>query len=205
MKLWHSIIIYTLSVALLLLYKDELLEWLVTGQPHPLLIFLFALCLIIFPIIPYKIVIVALGLMYGPLLGAFLSWSAASIGSVFIYLWVRKYARNRGRTYLSRYKQLEKMAVMMERSPFLAIFLARLVPFFPQTLVNIYPAFLSIRTATYAIASALGKIPIMLVISYLGSNLLSSTANAILVIGLYAVFLGLVYAVYRLWLRERLV
>ncbi|MNI30176.1 SNARE associated Golgi protein [compost metagenome] len=94
---------------------------------------------------------------------------------------------------------------MMEKSPFLAIFLARLIPVFPQAIVNIYPAFLNIRLLTYTVASALGKIPAMLVYSFLGKNLFSNWQNSLIIIGIYMLFLFIVYLIYRLWLKNKLI
>lgn len=205
MKLWQTASIYVTTIFIFFIYKNEITDWMMNGQPSFFVIFLLALCFLLFPVVPFKVIIGMLGFMYGPFLGALISWFVALIGSVIMYLVVRTYFQKQGRAFLSKFHQVEKLQRMMEKSPFLAIFLARIVPVFPQSLVNIYPAFLNIRLLTYTVASALGKIPAMLVYSFLGNNLLSNWTNTLIIIGIYVLFLFIVYLIYRLWLKNKLV
>jgi uncharacterized membrane protein YdjX (TVP38/TMEM64 family) len=140
--------------------------------------------------------------MYGPLLGFLVSWSAASVASVMLYMLVRAGFQKRGRAYLAKFERMDKIAKLMEKHPFAIILAARLIPVLPQALVNVYPAFLSIRMPTYAIASALGKIPSILLFSYLGNQLFVNLHNALIVIGVYAVLLACSWIGYRIWTRR---
>lgn len=203
MKLWQTILLYIGIVALLFVYKNDITHWMTVSSPSLPLLFLVTLCFVLFPVLPFKIIIGTLGYMYGPLTGAIISWLAASVGSIIAYLLVRTYFHEKGRTYLAKYRRLEQLQTMIERSPFLAILLARLVPVFPQAIVNIYPAFLRIRLATYITASALGKIPAMLVYAFLGESIFTDLPQALKVIGIYVLFLLLTYSVYRLWLKDK--
>lgn len=205
MKLWQTLLIYAAAIICLLIYRQEITDWMMYSRPSYLTMFLLSLCFLLFPVLPFKIIIGMLGFIYGPLIGAAISWAAASTASVIVYLVVRIYFQKKGRAYLAKYKRLEKWTLLMEKNPFLVIFLARIIPVFPQAIVNIYPAFLSINLLTYTAASSLGKIPAMLVFSYLGKNIFSDLSNAFLVIGIYGAFLLLVYLIYRLWLKNRLV
>jgi uncharacterized membrane protein YdjX (TVP38/TMEM64 family) len=204
MKLWQTMIIYLTAIVTFFIFRNEITSWMLDSRPPIFVVFLVATCFILFPVLPFKIVIGSLGFMYGPLLGAFISWCAASIGSVIIYLLVRTYFHKQGRAYLSKFDKLEKLQQSMEKRPFLVIFLARLIPILPQAIVNIYPAFLNIRLLTYAVASALGKIPAMLVYAFLGSSIFSNMNSSLIVIGIYALFLTIIYLVYRWWLKALL-
>ncbi|GGD56668.1 TVP38/TMEM64 family protein [Paenibacillus nasutitermitis] len=205
MKFWQTLLIYLISALFLLVYRHEITDWMMYSRPPYPLMFLITLGFLLIPVVPFKIIIGLLGYLYGPLFGAVFSWAAASIASILVYWAVRFYFQKQGRSLLGKYKRLEKWSVMLEKNPFLTILLARLIPIFPQAIVNIYPAFLSIRFLTFATASTLGKIPAILVFSYLGKSMFTDLNTTLLVVGLYGIFLLLVYIVYRLWLKNRLV
>lgn len=202
MKLWLTVAVYAAAIAVLFAYKDEIADLLGQHRPAPLLAFALALCLVLFPVLPYKVVIGALGYMYGPLLGFLVSWSAATLASLLMYTLVRSNFRKQGRTFLAKFERMDKIAALMEKHPFAAILAARLIPVLPQAIVNVYPAFLSIRLPTYAIASALGKVPSILLFSYLGGQLFANTRNALIVICVYALLLAASWLGYRLWARK---
>ncbi|WP_028552108.1 TVP38/TMEM64 family protein [Paenibacillus sp. UNC451MF] len=203
MKKWYTIGMYLVLIIIVYVFKDEILHWMQFGDAPVLLIFVAALGFIIIPVIPYKIVIGMLGFMYGPLLGALISWTAASVASVIVFLVARYLFQKQGRAYLSKYEKLEKLQSAIEKNPFLTILLARLIPVIPQAVVNVIPAITSIPVVTFAVASALGKIPAMLLFAFIGSNLFAGTSKLVLSVGVYVLFLASVYVVYRVWLKKR--
>ncbi|MBA2937394.1 TVP38/TMEM64 family protein [Paenibacillus sp. CGMCC 1.16610] len=203
MKKWFTICMYLVLIITVYVFKDEILHWMQHGDAPLLLIFLAALGFIIVPVIPYKIVIGMLGFMYGPLMGALISWTAASIASVIVFWLARYLFQKQGRAYLSKYEKLEKLQAAIEKNPFLTILLARLIPVIPQAVVNVIPAITSVPVVTFAVASALGKIPAMLLFAFIGSNLFAGTSKLVLSVGVYILFLASVYIVYRVWLKKR--
>ncbi|MCM3274227.1 TVP38/TMEM64 family protein [Paenibacillus elgii] len=203
MKKWYTIGMYLVLILIVYVFKDEILHWMQYGDAPILLIFAAALGFIIVPVIPYKIVIGMLGFMYGPLLGALISWTAASVASVIVFCLARYLFQKQGRVYLSKYEKLEKLQAAIEKNPFLTILLARLIPVIPQAVVNVIPAITSIPVVTFAVASALGKIPAMLLFAFIGSNLFAGTSKLVLSAGVYILFLASVYVVYCVWLKKR--
>ncbi|WP_409345408.1 TVP38/TMEM64 family protein [Paenibacillus sp. MBLB4367] len=197
-----AILGYAVAAVVCFFYRSEIADWLQAGKAPPFLLFLIAVGFILFPVIPYKIVIGALGYLYGSLLGALISWLAASAGTVIVYLFVQYFFQKQGRAYLAKFGRLEKLQQTMERHPFWTIVFARMIPVLPQALVNMYSALLSIRLPTYAVASAIGKIPAMLVYAYIGQYLFSDTKKLLVAIGIYAVFLLATYVLYRRWIRS---
>lgn len=200
-KKWITLILYVAALSLILIYRHEL-QAIMQNVSLPIgtgfaLAFLFAF----FPVLPYKLVIGSLGFLYGPALGALAAWLAVSAASLLQYALVRRFFREQGRAFLNRFSGLEQAGKLMERRPFAVILAARLLPLLPQALVNLYPAFLNIRPLIYITASALGKIPAMLVFAFIGQNLFSDLPKTLAALGLYAVFLLAVYAVYRIRLR----
>lgn len=202
MKWWQAAIVYGIILAFIYINRASLSDWLIYGEAPLPLIAAAALALALFPAVPYKIVIGALGFKYGPLAGAMISWAAVSLASALVFLFVSRFYRKPGRAYLSRFRQAEQLGQLMERRPFLTIFIARLLPFLPQALVNIYPALLSIRLSTYIAASSLGKLPALLLFSYVGSQLANGWRQALLALIIYVLAGAIGYAMYRIWLRR---
>ncbi|NOU65422.1 TVP38/TMEM64 family protein [Paenibacillus sp. LMG 31461] len=203
MKKWYTICMYLVLILIVYIFKDEILHWMQYGDAPVLLIFMAALGFIIIPVIPYKIVIGMLGFMYGPLTGALISWTAASVASVIVFWLARYLFQKQGRAYLSKYEKVEKIQTAIEKNPFLTILLARLIPVIPQAVVNVVPAITSIPVVTFAVASTLGKIPAMLLFAFIGSNLFAGTSKLVFSVGVYVLFLASVYIVYRVWLKKR--
>ncbi|MDO3410819.1 VTT domain-containing protein [Saccharibacillus sp. CPCC 101409] len=202
MKKGLTLALYTAALLLIFLYRHEL-QTLLTSVSLPAgtgfaLGFLFAF----FPVLPYKLVIGSLGFLYGPALGALLAWLSVTAASALQYTLVRYFFREQGRTFLNRFRGLDRAGLLMERHPFAVILAARLVPLLPQALVNLYPAFLNIRPAVYFAASALGKIPAMLAFAFIGRSLFTDLPKTLAALGVYGGFLLVVYAVYRIWLRR---
>lgn len=203
MKKWYTGLTYVAMLLIFFLYKDEILFWMQNGNAPLYVVFLIAMGFIIIPVVPYKVIIGLLGFVYGPWIGALISWSAASVASVLIFLMARTFFQNQARAFLSKFNRLEKLHERIERNPFMTILFARLMPFIPQAVVNIYPAVLSIRLLPFATASAIGKIPAMLLFAFIGSSLTSDTRSLLLSIGVYVLFLLITFLIYRIWKQKK--
>jgi uncharacterized membrane protein YdjX (TVP38/TMEM64 family) len=202
MKSWQAIILYIIFMITVFIYNKEILSWVQESHLSVLTLIVIAFGFAVFPVIPYKIIIGLLGFMYGPLIGALISLVGAWLASMTVYLGVRYYFQKQGRNYISRSRWLEKLTQIFERNPFIALLFLRIIPFIPQTVVNVYAAATSVRFLTYASASVLGKLPGMLVYAFIGRNLLSDRNSLLMAVGVYALFLGFIYAIYRLWIKE---
>jgi len=201
-KIVRAAFIYGALALILLYYRNDVTDWLQHGHAPLWLLFGAATLLAFIPVLPYKLVIGSLGIIYGPLTGAFLSWLASLLASIVLFALIRRYFQEQGRAYLSRFQQVERLSVLMERHPFVAIFMAKLVPLVPSMLVIIYPALLKVRLSTFVIASGLGKIPVMLAFAFLGHELLNDWQSSLLILGAHSSLILLVALLYRWWDRR---
>ncbi|BBH22844.1 hypothetical protein Back11_41890 [Paenibacillus baekrokdamisoli] len=202
MKRWLVILIYIVMIAVVWVNKDGLLDWMRHGEIPMYLAVLVVAGLAFFPIVPFSIVIGIMGFLYGPVTGALLSWLAAWGAGMAMYGLFRYAFRKQGRALLSRYKTLDRWTDMVEAHPFRFVLAARLMPVMPQYIVNCYAAITGIRFPVYALATALGKLPAMFVLAFIGRNILSDTRSLILMLGVYALFLLLVYVAFRFWKKK---
>ncbi|GAB6929812.1 hypothetical protein JCM10914A_37950 [Paenibacillus sp. JCM 10914] len=169
MKKWTLPALYVLMLGIGFINRHDLIRWLESEPPLSLIIILATL-LALFPIAPFRVVIAILGFAYGTLWAAAIAWLSTTAAAVIIYVVVRTIYREPGGRLLERYSALQGFTTMVERHPFPAMVLARLMPVVPQMAVNIYAGVASIPFWTYTIASALGKSPGILLYAWLGSG-----------------------------------
>ncbi|RAR45337.1 TVP38/TMEM64 family protein [Paenibacillus sp. MDMC362] len=169
MKRWIIPAIYSTALVLAFAYRREIIDWL-GGNPPLYLMILLAALLALFPVAPYKVIIAILGYAYGTLWAAAISWFGTTIAAVILYAAIRSLYQEPGRRLLGKYEALHRFTSLVEKRPFLSILLARLLPIIPQMAVNIYAGVASIPFWTYTIASAIGKIPAILLYAWLGSG-----------------------------------
>ncbi|MBD3921300.1 VTT domain-containing protein [Paenibacillus sp. PR3] len=200
---WWVVLGYALLVGVLLTQRSAIMDWLERGEAPIGWLFVVAVVLAFVPVVPYKLVIGTLGILYGPLTGAAMSWAATTIASVVIFGLVRSFGQRQGRAYLARNRHTDRLSRLMERKPFLSIALVRLLAVFPSLLVNVYAALLSIRFSTFILATAIGKIPAMLTFAFLGHELLHDWRTALGTALVYAAFIILLLIIYRRWERRQ--
>jgi uncharacterized membrane protein YdjX (TVP38/TMEM64 family) len=109
------------------------------------------------------------GILFGTLVGAGASCLAATTGATIIFL-VAKSAC--GETLIRRAGPLAgKLAEGFRSDAFSYLLFLRLVPAFPFFLVNLVPALVGVRLATFLAATAIGIIPATFAFTFLGSGL----------------------------------
>ncbi|QHT60801.1 TVP38/TMEM64 family protein [Paenibacillus lycopersici] len=182
--------------------RSELLDWIRSGGVSPALLLLLVTGLACVPIIPFGVVIGAMGYLFGPLTGALISLTGAWLAALIMYALFRYVLQDRARTLLRRFAVTERWTALVERRPFRSILLARLLPVVPQLAVNAYAAAVNIPFPVYAMASLLGKIPGMLVFAFIGGQIAGDRNALLAAAGVYAGFLLSVYVGNRLWKRS---
>ena len=109
------------------------------------------------------------GFFFGPVIGTVIVVCGATIGSLGIFLAVQMGIGE------SLTKGAETWVVRMrtgfQKNAFSYLLMLRLIPLFPFALVNIVPALLGVRPATYIVATFIGIIPGSFVYVLLGNGL----------------------------------
>jgi uncharacterized membrane protein YdjX (TVP38/TMEM64 family) len=109
------------------------------------------------------------GFLFGRWLGTALIVSAATLGATLVFLAARYLFADWARSKLGSIGQ--KINEGFSENAFSYMLFLRLVPAFPFFLVNLAPAFTSIRLSTYVLATAIGIIPGSFVFANLGGTL----------------------------------
>lgn len=111
----------------------------------------------------------AMGFLFGRWIGTGVILVAATAGATLVFLAARYLFANAARQKLGG--RLRELSDGFARDGFNYLLFLRLVPLFPFWLVNLAPAFTSIRITTYVVATAIGIIPGAFVFANLGQSL----------------------------------
>ena len=159
-----------LNLETLKLHRTELLDY--TEQHYALMLLL---CGLIYAAatalsIPGAVLLsLTVGFLFGRWVGALVIVLAATLGATLVFLAARYlFAETAQRRAGGLAK---KMLEGFKENAFSYLLFLRLVPLFPFWLVNLAPAFTSIKLRTYVTATALGIIPGSFVFANLGQSL----------------------------------
>lgn len=130
----------------------------------------------IIPILPLGVIIGVNVLAYGSLFGFVLSYIATICGCMLSFYLFRKYIKNRFEK-LFKNKKKSYVIKLMERVSnidFNALTIILAMPFTPSFLINIAAGLSSIKVKKYFIALLIGKISIIFFWGYVGTSILES-------------------------------
>ena len=112
-----------------------------------------------------------IGFLFGRWAGTLIVVSAATVGATILFLAARYLFAEAARKRMGDVG--EKINAGFTENAFPYLLFLRLVPLFPFFLVNLAPAFTTIRVSTYVVATAVGIIPGTFVFVNLGQALVS--------------------------------
>jgi uncharacterized membrane protein YdjX (TVP38/TMEM64 family) len=159
-----------ISFESLKIHREKLLHW--TNQHYFLTVSIYILFYIISVAISIPGAVfftLAGGFLFGVWLGALYVVIGATIGAMILFLAVRIALSDWVAKKSGRF--LQQMEQGFRENAFYYLLTLRLIPLFPFWLVNVIPALVGVRLATFVIATALGIIPGALVYASLGNGL----------------------------------
>lgn len=191
MRKWPAVAAYIIIFIAALANQEELASWFNHRPSIPAMLGMTTL-LALFPVVPYKLVVGAAGFMYGAWWGAVICLVGSTVAGIIVYAVVAYGYREQARRWLSRYKTLDRYTRFVDKHPFESIVIWRIIPLLPQMAVNIYAGVSKITFTTFVIGSLIGKLPGILVYSYLGGTLVNNPLLSLAVLAGYLLFTGVV-------------
>ncbi|MEK6938924.1 MAG: TVP38/TMEM64 family protein [Nanoarchaeota archaeon] len=157
------------------------------GAIAPLfLIFLQAIQNIL-PLLPHEVTAVAAGFIFGPILGAIYTLIGAFLGSAAVFVIARKYGKSLAE-HLFNKKEMVHFHLFFKQNKAWTIFIARLIPLFPNDLVSFAAGLTDIKFFWFNIASTAGFIFEVVILTYFGSELSTGlTATPIIIISIFVI------------------
>lgn len=111
------------------------------------------------------------GLLYGPWWGSLVVLVGATVGATGAFALGRSLLREQAQRRIAGWPRFHALDAAVGRDGFRVVLLVRLSPLFPFNLVNYAFGLTSVRLGTYALASAIGMSPAILLITGVGAGL----------------------------------
>lgn len=189
------IVLYTSPFLRKILFDPSQLNLYVValGVAAPLVIIFLQALQNIISIFSSEVVSVLAGFLFGPFWGFIYSFVGATLGSVAVFLLSRKYGKELA-VKLFHKKDLVHYYKLHQQGEFWAVFLIRVAPLFPNELVSFGAGMTNIKFSRFLIASSLGFVTEMLILTYFGAELSKGMISTKLVlIGIILMaFIGIV-------------
>lgn len=147
--------------------KELVLYWFSqSGSFSIILSILFNIVISVFGVIPSVFLTASNITFFGFETGMFISYIGECVGASISFLLYRKGIRYMKYSIPSNSKYLNKLMLSKGKEAFLLVISLRLLPFMPSGLINFGTALSQISILHFILASAIGKIPAMLLEGY---------------------------------------
>ncbi|XJZ28805.1 TVP38/TMEM64 family protein [Bacillota bacterium Lsc_1132] len=191
-----SIASLTIIIAIGFTQKAALLEIIKGGGSLAMLVsaLLVAIC-VFFPIIPFPILAGTIGALFGTVQGLLVTIAGAMAGTMGFFFLSRYGFREAAQSRLQKYPKIRDYEVFLNKHAFAAIFISRIIPIIPAPVVNIACGLSRVKWLYFFAASAIGKIPNILLLSYAGASFSTNKWFSFGLYGAYMLILGIIYFV----------
>ncbi|MCF6094929.1 TVP38/TMEM64 family protein [Microaerobacter geothermalis] len=145
-----------------------------------------------FPFIPFVLLAGANVIVFGLAGGYFLSWISSVAGAVIGFLFARYIGRDWAVKKMGKYAFYTRFNQYAKENGFLLIFLGRLIPIIPSSLVNTAAGLTEMRGRTFFWGTFFGKMPMVFLESLMGYDLVYFEENKgrlLILLGLFTVLL----------------
>ena len=165
-----------------------------SGMLGPIIyMFILILGILVSPIPTAPLAIIA-GLIFGPSLGMIYTLIGATVGSVLAFLIARFFLRDYLTRYLENNKFYKKIKGKDNKNIAYFVFITRLMPQVSFDLISYLAGLTAINVFVFALATFLGMIPIVFMLTFFGS-LLNEYMTTILIVSFIAFVAYIVYKI----------
>ena len=156
----------------------SLVEWVHTLGPMGVVAYAFVYIAATITLFPASLLTLAAGFLYGPLWGTLLVSPVSVLASTLAFLLGRSVARERIKHRIEQNPRFAAVDAAVGQNGFKVVFLLRLSPIFPFTLLNYALGLTRVRLRDFVLASFLGMLPGTFLYVYFGSSVASAAALA---------------------------
>src|SRR5699024_10115447 len=125
------------------------------------------------PFLPIIVFVMTNAAAYGLFKGFLLSWAGTSVGTIVVFILVRRFKHLRVFKWIGKNKQVTKVTEWLTRHGFGPLFLLLCFPFSPSAITNLVAALSRVNFYQFVLAVLLGKGVMVFTISYIGDSLAS--------------------------------
>ncbi|MFC5530286.1 TVP38/TMEM64 family protein [Cohnella yongneupensis] len=194
-------ILYLALAALLFVYRSSIVNWMRSESVWYLdiAVLLTGFLIAVIPAIPFGLFAPIMGAKYGMIAGFAINLTVSLLGAMTLFSIVRASFTQEDRRAFTQKRGLSYLNRLAERNAFMAILIARLLPFIPAQATNVVAALTRMGWKPFFLATLIGKIPFFMLVSIVGDQWMSglNLRTAALIVCIYGLFLLAVFAVYR--------
>lgn len=148
----------------------------------------------IIPIIPLAVFITINFLVYGNILGFIISWFFTVIGCILSYYLFKKGFGNRFENLTENKKVIKKYTKLFKNITISKLTLLIAIPFAPAFAFNVVAGLTKMDFKKYLIALLIGKISLVYFWGYIGTSLVESLGNPVILIKI-GIILAITYII----------
>lgn len=131
------------------------------------------------PFLPLFVFVIANGAAYGLLKGFLYSWIGSSLGSIIVFILVRKLRNRKIVQQMKQNKQVKRIMNWVEGRGFGLLFILLCFPFSPSFLINLVAGISEVKQRTFMLAVIFGKAVMVFSIAYIGSSIIEFARNPV--------------------------
>ena len=122
------------------------------------------------PVLPLVAIVTINAAVFGMGMGLIISWIGSGLGTVVVFLIVRKFSDSK---LINKYRneKTNKIVERLKEKGFKLLFIAYSCPFIPTSLVTIASGLCKFDLKTFLVGMVSGKFIMFIVISYIGSDI----------------------------------
>lgn len=147
---------------------------------------------VFFPIVPFAIIAALNGAVFGIANGVWITLAGSMLGTVLLFFLARYSFRDWARKKIKAYPAIKGYEASFDKNAFTAVLLGRLIPVIPSLVMNVVCGLSSVRWHVFFLASLIGKIPNILVVTIAGANFSSNKLLSFSIYGTYVLILMLI-------------
>jgi uncharacterized membrane protein YdjX (TVP38/TMEM64 family) len=172
--------------------KDILIELVKQDGPYAVLISMLMVTIcVFFPVVPFTVLGGMIGALFGATEGLFISYTGAMIGTLLFFFISRYGFRDWAQSTLQKYPKVMEYQEILNRNSFIAILVARLIPIIPAPVFNAACGLSKVDWKIFFLASVIGKIPNIFIVSFAGANIIHNKWFSISLYGSYLLIISM--------------
>ncbi|WP_017472401.1 TVP38/TMEM64 family protein [Amphibacillus jilinensis] len=125
------------------------------------------------PFLPLTVIVMTNAAAYGLLRGFLYSWIGESLGSIVVFLIIRRFRHIAVLKWIHTNRHVQRVTGWLERRGFGPLFLLLCFPFSPSSVINLVAALSKVSLLQFTLAILLGKTVMIFSLAYVGSSIVS--------------------------------
>lgn len=131
------------------------------------------------PFLPLVVFVFANAAAYGLWKGFLYSWIGSSLGSILVFLIIRRLGKRKIFQKIRKNKQVIRVTSWVERHGFGPLFILLCFPFSPSSVINVVAGLSRVNTYQFVLAVLLGKSVMIFSLAFVGSSIFEFAKNPI--------------------------